>query len=101
MTELGQQLTIDNRHALTMVFYLQAKTMTVGTQITLSQEKALELFCEEAVDLLTDQEDHCISVHKFCGEYHKMFGTQYKLANFGFKKAVDLFKALPGNMIEV
>eukprot|EP00794_Sanderia_malayensis_P009218 gene9219-10192_t len=78
-----------------------SKAMKPDEQISLSAEKAREIFCEETIALLSEQPSKSMSIHAFCGAYHKKFKRQYKVANFGFQKAVELFNSLSSDLIEV
>ena len=62
---------------------------------------AKQLFGNEVVSLLLDLPEKSITIAAMCGQYHKRYGRQYKLAEFGCKKAIELFTSVPNNVIEV
>ncbi|CAG9863540.1 unnamed protein product [Phyllotreta striolata] len=51
--------------------------------------------CRELVDLLKTQEKCQLLMSKFIPAYHRHFGKQCKLADYGYAKLVDLFESIP------
>jgi len=57
-------------------------------------------FAKELVEILKSRPRCRMSFTDFVPAYHRHFGRQCKLSNFGFSKLLDLFEALP-HIVEV
>ena len=74
--------------------------MEDSTIFSLNQDAACRYFQFEATSLLYERPENSCTLAEFCGLYHKKFGKQYKKADFGLKKAIDIFNAIGPEMIE-
>eukprot|EP00112_Aurelia_sp_Birch-Aquarium-sp1_P009313 Seg2053.1 transcript_id=Seg2053.1/GoldUCD/mRNA.D3Y31 product="hypothetical protein" protein_id=Seg2053.1/GoldUCD/D3Y31 len=72
-----------------------------GTRFVLDRIIAKQLFGNEVVSMFFDLPEKATTIAAMCGQYHKRYGRQYKLAEFGCKKAIELFTSVPNNVIEV
>ena len=75
--------------------------MEDSTILSLNQYVACRYFQFEATSLLCERPGNSCTLAEFCGLYHKKFGKQYKKADFGFMRAIDIFNAIGPDMIEV
>ncbi|XP_054289728.1 meiosis regulator and mRNA stability factor 1-like [Macrosteles quadrilineatus] len=65
------------------------------SQRTGEQSRRLELLVTQIIELLSKEANFKMDFAKFCPAYHKHFGTQCKLSDYGFSKLAELFEAIP------
>nr|XP_039259521.1 meiosis regulator and mRNA stability factor 1-like [Styela clava] len=62
---------------------------------THEEKERTNQFAREVVKILRTRPHYCMPFTDFVPTYHRQFGRQCKLANYGFTKLIDLFEALP------
>ena len=56
----------------------------------------LEKFCREVSELLASRPDQSIAFSNFTAAFDQFFKRQCRVADYGYKKLIDLFKAAEG-----
>lgn len=62
---------------------------------TLEEIDRTNQFARELVEILKTRHRFRVTFTEFVPTYHRHFGRQCKLSNYGFTKLIDLFEAIP------
>ena len=73
----------------------QKPTQEPTQESTEESHRMLNQFTHEVVELFKGVPRCVIPFSKFNNEYHKKYGKQFKVAEFGYTKSVELFESIP------